>query len=65
MTPMQLWQRLTITVLAMLVASLVAGLVWRNIFNTGIPSYLSGVVGGLAALPVWELLKRIRIKANR
>lgn len=65
MTPMQLWQRLTITILAMLVASLVAGLVWRNIFNTGIPSYLSGVVGGLAALPVWELLKRIRIKANR
>lgn len=62
---MQLWQRLTITILAMLVASLVAGLVWRNIFNTGIPSYLSGVVGGLAALPVWELLKRIRIKANR
>lgn len=63
--PMQLWQRLTITVIAMLVASFVAGLVWRNIFNAGIPAYLGGVVGGLAALPVWELLKRIRTKADR
>jgi hypothetical protein len=63
--PMPLWQRLTITILAMLVASLVAGLVWRNIFDAGIPAYLSGVVGGLAALPVWELLRRIGIKPRQ
>lgn len=62
---MPLWQRLTITILAMLVASLVAGLVWRNIFDAGIPAYLSGVVGGLAALPVWELLRRIGIKPRQ
>ncbi len=61
---MPLWQRLTITILAMLVASLVAGLVWRNIFDAGIPTYLSGIVGGLAALPVWELLKHIGAKSR-
>lgn len=61
---MPLWQRLLLTVVAMLLASLVAGLLWRNLFDAGMPGYLSGVVGGLAALPVWELLKRMKGKAN-
>jgi hypothetical protein len=30
---------------------------WREIFDVRIPSYLSGVFGGLAALATWELLK--------
>ena len=59
---MPFWQRLLITTIAMLLASFVAGLVWQSIFNVGIPSYLSGIVGGLAALPVWEVLKRINSK---
>ncbi|GEO87014.1 MULTISPECIES: hypothetical protein [Alphaproteobacteria] len=59
---MPLWQRLLITVVTMLVTSFVAGLLWRWIFSTDIPGYLSGVVGGLTALPVWELLKRIEIR---
>lgn len=59
---MPLWQRLLITVVIMLVTSFVAGLLWRSFFNTDIPGYLSGVVGGLTALPVWELLKRIEIR---
>ena len=59
---MPLWQRLLITVVTMLVTSFVAGLLWRWFFNTDIPGYLSGVVGGLTALPVWELLKRLEIR---
>ena len=59
---MPLWPRLLITTIAMLVASLVAGLIWQGIFNVGIPSYLGGIVGGLAALPVWEVLRRTSSK---
>ena len=54
---MPFWQRLLITTIAMLVTSFVAGLLWRAMFHVGLPSYLAGVVGGLAALPVWEFLK--------
>ena len=57
---MPLWQRLLITLATMLLASLIAGLVWRGIFNSEMPSYLAGLVGGVSAIPAWELLKRIR-----
>ncbi len=55
---MSLWQKLLVTVAAMLVASFAAGRLWLLAFNFTIPSYLAGMVGGLAALPVWELLRR-------
>ena len=54
---MPFWKRLMITFVAMLAASYVAGLVWKNTFNSLMPSYLAGFIGGLIALPVWELLK--------
>ncbi len=53
---MLLWQRLAVTVLAMLIMNFIAELVWRNIFDAGIPSYLAGMVGGLTAIPIWELV---------
>ncbi|NIR31252.1 MAG: hypothetical protein GWN84_18460 [Gammaproteobacteria bacterium] len=56
---MPLWQRLLVTLGAMLVVSFVAGLVWDGIFGARLPSYLAGVIGGLAALPVWEFVKRV------
>jgi ABC-type sugar transport system permease subunit len=62
---MPLWLRLLITLLTMLVTSLVAGLLWRWLFNADIPSYFSGVIGGIAAIPIWELLKRIGIRWRR
>lgn len=55
---MLLWQRLAITVLAMLMMSLIAEFVWRNVFNADMPSYLAGMVGGLTAIPIWELAKK-------
>ena len=59
---MPLWQRLLITLVTMLLTSLLAGLLWRSLFSTDIPSYLSGVIGGVTAVPVWELLKRVQIR---
>ncbi len=56
---MPLWQRLLATLVAMLVTSLLAGLGWHWAFNTTMPSYLSGIVGGITAVPTWEFLKRV------
>ena len=55
---MLLWQRLAVTVLAMLIMSFVAELVWRSVFDASMPSYLAGMVGGLTAIPIWELIKK-------
>ncbi|GAB4359825.1 MAG: hypothetical protein Kow00114_13010 [Kiloniellaceae bacterium] len=57
-----LWQRLLITVLVMLAASYVAGLVWLALFGFALPPYVAGLIGGLSAIPVWDLLQRIRPK---
>ena len=62
---MVFWQRLLIAVLVMLAASFIVGLIWRSTFNMIIPSYMAGVIAGLAALPVWELLKRIKPKKEK
>jgi hypothetical protein len=60
---MPFWQRILITIGVMLLASFLVGLLWHWLFNTDIPSYLSGAVGGLTAVPTWELLRRIRPRA--
>lgn len=52
-----LWKRLLVTVAGMLLASLVVGLAWRGVFDARIPSYLGGLVGGIAALGLWEFLR--------
>ena len=57
-----LWQRLVITVVVMLAASYIVGLVWEAVFGFVLPSYVAGLVGGLSAIPVWDLLQRIRPK---
>jgi Na+/glutamate symporter len=62
---MAFWQRFAITVIAMLVASFIVGLFWRYLFNMPIPSYLAGIIGGITALPVWELLKKIKQKEKK
>ena len=61
---MPLWQRLVLTIVAIVVASMVAGLIWHRLFGFGLPSYLGGVIGGLTAVPIWELLKRIAQKKS-
>ena len=44
----------------MLLASYLAGLFCQNFIGVPIPSYVAGAIGGLAALPTWDFLKRIR-----
>ena len=56
---MPLWQRLLITLAVMLLASYLVGLLWQWMFTADIPSYLSGTVGGISAVPTWEFLRRI------
>ena len=53
---MSFWKKLLITVIVMLAASFVAGQIWTKLFNAYLPSYVAGIIGGLAALPVWEML---------
>jgi hypothetical protein len=57
-----IWQRLMLTIAAMLAASWIAGLLWNSVFSFALPSFVAGMIGGLAALPCWELLKRFRRK---
>lgn len=54
------WQRLLITIVAMLAVSYLVGLAWQAIFGFPLPSYIGGTVGGLTAIPVWEFLRRVR-----
>lgn len=56
------WQRFLLTVASMLLVSFLAGWFWDYLFRFTMPSYISGIIGGLTALPVWELLKRVRPK---
>jgi Na+/glutamate symporter len=60
-----IWQRLLLTIVAMLAASWIAGLLWNSVFSVSLPSFVAGMIGGLAALPCWELLKRFRPTQGR
>jgi len=51
---------LALTIIVVLVASYAVSILWGLIFAASLPSYLSGLVGGLTALPAWEALKRLR-----
>ena len=56
---MPFWQRLLITFVAMLLVSVVVGYAWTAALGLALPSYVSGIIGGFTALPVWEFLKRV------
>ena len=59
---MPFWQRLLILVLAIFVVSFIFDRLWDGIFGFVLPAYISGVVGGLTAVPLWALLKRVAPK---
>ena len=59
---MEFWKRFTITLVAMLAAGFIAGLMWSALFDSGLPDYISGAVGGLTAIPLWDFLKRVKPK---
>jgi hypothetical protein len=47
----------------MVLASLIAAELWRAGFGFEIPAYLSGLVGGMVAIPVWAFCKRTKRQA--
>jgi hypothetical protein len=59
---MKLWQRMVLTIVVIVAASIIISIIWNKLFGFGLPSYLGGVIGGLTALPIWELLKRVGSK---
>ena len=59
---MPFWQRSLITLAAMLAVSFIVGYMSRSLLGFGLPDYVSGVVGGLTAVPLWEFLKRVKSK---
>ena len=61
---MVFWQRALILLAAMIVVSMIVGAIWFSVFNFDLPGYVSGVVGGLTAVPVWDLLKKTKPKNN-
>jgi hypothetical protein len=59
---MPFWQRFLVLLVAMMIVSFIFGLIWQSVFSFDVPGYLSGVVGGLTAVPLWDLLKKIKPK---
>jgi len=59
---MPFWQRFLVLLLAIITVSFLVGLLWNYVFGFVLPSYISGVIGGLVAVPMWDLLKRIKPK---
>jgi len=59
---MPFWQRFLILLLAILAISFGFNMLWNYVFGFVLPTYISGVVGGLTAVPLWDLLKRIKPK---
>ncbi len=59
---MPFWQRLLVLLAAVMGVSFIAGLIWHAVFGFYLPSYVSGVVGGLSAVLIWDLLKKTKRK---
>jgi len=57
---MPFWQRSLVLLVAVLIVSFVFSIIWQQLFGFALPGYILGVVGGLTAVPLWDLLKRIR-----
>ena len=61
---MPFWQRLLFFLVAILLVGVVIDLLSHYVFGFKFPAYVTGVIGGLAAVPLWEFLKRIKPKQH-
>jgi hypothetical protein len=59
---MPFWQRSLVLIVAMMAVSFLFSILWNSLFGFNLPSYVSGVIGGLTAVPLWDLLKRVKPK---
>jgi uncharacterized membrane protein YhdT len=60
---MPFWRRAAATLAIIVIASWVIVTLLEALIGVKLPGYLAGVVGGLAGVPAWELLGRIKPKA--
>ncbi|MCF6225606.1 MAG: hypothetical protein L3J22_04795 [Xanthomonadales bacterium] len=58
---MPFWQRALILVVAILVVSFLIDMIWQSIFGFVLPGYIIGVFSGLTAVPIWDMLKRLKL----
>jgi len=58
---MPFWQRSLILLVAVMVVSFLFGLIWHALFGFYLPSYVSGIVGGISAVWIWDILKRKKL----
>ena len=59
---MPFWQRLLILLVAVMAVSFIVGLIWHAVLGFYLPSYISGVIGGLSAVLIWDILKKTKPK---
>jgi hypothetical protein len=59
---MPFWQRALILLVAMAGVGFIFGTIWHALFSFYLPGYVTGVVCGLTAVPLWDLLKRTKPK---
>ena len=57
---MPFWQRSLVLLAAMIGVSFIFDIIWHSFTGFRLPGYVIGVVGGLTAVPLWDLLKRIK-----
>ena len=57
---MSIWARIAVTLVMMVLISFLAGVLWSKLFSAQIPSYIAGLVGGVVAIPVWEILEKFK-----
>jgi len=59
---MPFWQRSLILLVAVMAVSFIVGILWHSVFGFNLPTYVSGVIGGLSAVLIWDLLKKSKPK---
>jgi len=59
---MPFWQRSLVLLASVIGVSVVVGVIWNSLFGFSLPAYASGVIGGLTAVPLWDILKRVKPK---
>lgn len=59
---MPFWQRSLVLLAAVIGVSVVFSIIWHSLFNFNLPPYATGVIGGLTAVPLWDMLKRVKPK---
>jgi uncharacterized membrane protein YhdT len=62
---MPFWHRAGITLLVIVVASWVVVTLIEAMIGWRLPGYLAGVVGGVAGVPAWEMLRRVQPKSKK